>query len=159
MNALKQSIDQQADKLLNEMNMVKVKRINKIKEHELEIDKKLVELRYFERFATEIRDKGSTAEICRIFAEFSSRSKELEKDHSVCVKSLSSLTDIEAISFNPSTCNDVLADNFALGEILTRGILFLNNWYVQNSYVIASQYFKCIKSFYYFEDIFHPFNF
>ena len=129
LHEMKVSLERQAVEIMHDIGVMKSSRIDEIRKKEREIDKELAELTYFERYAKEIRDKGPSAEVCRIFAELTSRTDELEKDHAVSVRSFASLANIESMQFNPLTCNPLTANtNFFLGTITTGGKMFMTSY-------------------------------
>ena len=78
---MKDIIDQHAKKLLVEIGSVKLSVLKDLQNEKEELNRYRVMLESFERYATELKERGSAVDICQNFQEISARSNELERSN------------------------------------------------------------------------------
>ena len=107
-NRIKEIVEAHTMKLLQEIDTIKEEKQRAIETDKEEVNRHIKVLESYERYANEIKEKGSAADICRTYHNMSIRAEELQKDHTSITDSIFNCSTAGLISFIPSDFEDLL---------------------------------------------------
>ena len=115
---IKELVDQHARELLKNIDAEKTQKKKEIETEKEEVNRHLAMLESYERYAIEMREKGSAADICRIFQDMNVRADNLHRNHADITESILDVTvDLKSISLIPSEFENFVTKNNIIGEI------------------------------------------
>ena len=114
---IKDMVDQHAIKLLEAVDLVKAKKEKDIEIEKEEVNRHLIMLESYERYANEMKERGSAADICRTFEDMNARANSLQKNHADITASITTTAGSTIISFIPADFETLVATGNMIGEI------------------------------------------
>ena len=119
---IKDLIDQQANKLVQELTSIKTEKLKTIETEKEEIERHIVMLESYRTYANEIV-KNSSVEICQHYEELQTKSNELERCR-VFFTECSHNTNVDSFYFTPSHFENILRSTANVIGKFTFGMLF-----------------------------------
>ena len=108
---LKEIVDEHTNILLQEINTFKMESQKRFENRKEEVRGQLTMFESYQRYAEEIKAKGSSVDICRNFHDMTARADRLERSHIDFMKSYSNPGEIDSIKWIPSNFESILTGN------------------------------------------------
>ena len=106
---IKEMVDQHANKLLENIEYVRCKKQKEIESEREDIERHLTMLESFQRYANEMKERGSAVDICRTFQDMNARADDLLMNHADITDLISRDSNCQFISFIPSDFENLIS--------------------------------------------------